>query len=319
VALCSKCGKREAIVYQKHTGMKLCKNCLFEDVKQRILEQVKKYDMILPEDRILIGISGGKDSYVLLRFLPEIHPSSKLFGLMIEEGIKGYNRAETFSFVKSSCHELGIDCVITSIKEVLKYSVDEFMSLQIKRCNSIKISACTFCGIARRRILNVYARSHGMNKVATGHNLDDEVQTYLINILRGDIMRLIQLHPLSIVHSPLLVKRIKPLRTIYEYETAFIAYMEGFRFQETECPYIVERPTLRTKIRELIKEIERIDPSAQLKFLNEVDKALEPLVKMRNMDSVNLPRCSQCGEPTAPGRNICKFCELIDNVLNIQY
>jgi uncharacterized protein (TIGR00269 family) len=319
VTLCSRCGRREAIVYQRHTGMRLCKNCFFEDVKQRILEQIKKYNMILPGDRILIGISGGKDSFVLLRFLPEIHTPSKLFGLMIEEGIRDYNRVETFNLIKSTCHELGIDCTITSIKEVLRYSVDEFMFFQMKKYGSIKISACTFCGIARRRILNIYARSYSMNKVATGHNLDDEVQTYLINILRGDIMRLVQLHPLSVVHSPLLIKRIKPLRTIYEYETAFIAYMENFSFQETECPYIVQRPTLRSKIRELIREIEKVNPSAQLEFLKELDNVLEPLVKIRNRDPVNLPQCVKCGEPTAPGRSTCKFCELIDSMLNTQY
>jgi len=297
--------------------MKLCKSCLLEDVKWRILEQIKKYNMINQGDRVLIGISGGKDSFILLKFLSEIHQPSKLLGLMIEEGIRGYNRADTFTFIKDVCRNLGVDCIITSIKEVLGRGVDELMQFQIKKYGFIKISACTFCGIARRRILNIYARSYGMNKVATGHNLDDEVQTYLINILRGDIMRLIQAHPLSVVHSPLLVKRIKPLRAVYEYETAFIAYIENFKFQEAECPYIIQRPTLRLKIRELIREIEKFNPSVQLEFLKEIDSIIEPLVKARNANIINLPLCIKCGEPTAPRRNICKFCELLDAMLSM--
>ncbi|MEM0027247.1 MAG: TIGR00269 family protein [Ignisphaera sp.] len=272
--------------------------------------------MILPEDTVLIGISGGKDSYVLLRILAEIHSTSKIVGLMIEEGIRGYNRADVFSFLKKICNEIGVDCLITSIRKELGYSVDDFNSLQLERYDKPKISACTYCGIARRRILNAYARMLGADKVATGHNLDDEVQTYLINILRGDIMRLVQLHPLSVTHSKLLVKRVKPLRTIYEYETSFLAYIENFRFQEVECPYILQRPTLRSRVREMVKELERSYPDIQIRFLRYIDSVLEPLVKSSNEKAVNLPLCSQCGEPTSPSRNICKFCELINSIVS---
>ena len=271
--------------------------------------------MILPGDNVLIGVSGGKDSYVLLRILAEIHNTSKVVGLMIEEGIHGYNRADVFAFLKKVCNEIGVDCLITSIKKELGYSVDDFVSLQTEKYGTLKISACTYCGIARRRILNAYARMLGVDKVATGHNLDDEVQTYLINILRGDIMRLVQLHPLSVTHSKLLVKRVKPLRTIYEYETSFLAYIENFRFQETECPYILQRPTLRSRIREMVKELERSYPDIQIRFLRYIDNILEPLVKSSNKNSVDLPLCSHCGEPTAPGRSICKFCELINSIV----
>ncbi len=273
--------------------------------------------MILPGDTVLVGVSGGKDSYVLLKILAEVHNPSKIIGLMIDENIHGYSRADVFDFLKKTCHDLGVDCINTSIKKELGYGVDDFMLMQIKKYSSIKVSACTFCGIARRRILNAYARTFNVNKVATGHNLDDEVQTYLINILRGDLMRLIQLHPLSMTHSKLLVKRIKPIRAIYEYETSFMAYIENFKFQETECPYILQRPTLRARIRELIKDIEKFYPGIQIKLLKYVDEILEPLVKSTNTKPIELPLCSKCGEPTSPGRTICKFCELVNEVLNI--
>ena len=312
--LCTRCGKREAVFYQRHTGERLCRECFVEDLESRVLDQIRRYNMISPGDKILIGISGGKDSYTLLHLLAHIHPPSKLIGVMINEGIKEYNREDVFSYLSNVCRELGIDCIVTSIKKELGYSVDEFVMLQLKKFGRYEISACTYCGIARRRILNKYARMFGVNKVATGHNLDDEVQTYLINIMRGDVMRLIQLHPLSATHSPKLIKRIKPLRAIYEYETAFFAYINNFRFQETECPYITQLLTLRSKVRELIKEIEKRYPDIQLKFLQFIDMSVEPLVKTRNIESITLPLCSQCGEPTSPNRSLCKFCEIINSI-----
>ncbi|MCI4437429.1 MAG: TIGR00269 family protein [Ignisphaera sp.] len=314
---CDRCKVREAVVFQRHTGLRLCKECFMDDLRQRVLHQVRKYHMILPGDRVLVGVSGGKDSYVLLKILSEIHSSSKIIGVMIEEGIRGYNRSEIFNYMKNICKALNIDCILTSIKEELGYSVDDFMELQLKKFGRIEISACTYCGIARRRILNTYARRYGADKVATGHNLDDEVQTYIINILRGDIMRLLQLHPLSNVHSKLLVKRIKPLRAVYEYETAFAAYLDNFRFQESECPYIVQRPTLRARLREVLNELERVKPGIQLRFLQEIDMLLEPFVETQNRNNLTLPLCTRCGEPTAPGRNLCKFCELIDTVIGM--
>lgn len=315
--LCDLCNKEQATFFQKHTGRKLCVKCFANDVLHRVKTQIQLYSMLSFSDRIAVGVSGGKDSYVLLHILSSIINTNNVFGIMIDEGIAGYTRKEIFDLVKKFCIEIGVDCIYISMKEVLKYDVDNFVKLYVeyaKKKNSYIISPCTYCGIARRRILNMYARELGASKVATGHNLDDEIQTYVINILRGDIMRLAQLHPLSETHSEKLVKRIKPLRSIYEYESTYYAYTLGYVFQEHECPYIVERPTLRVKVRELLIELERKYPGAQLKLLDFLDNVITSLlIKSR----INLPACEMCGEPTSPDRTICKFCELIETIKNI--
>ncbi len=308
--LCDICGNRAAVFLQLHTGKRLCKECFINDLKNRVVNYIKRYSLLNHNDKILVGLSGGKDSYTLFKILLEIHDPAKIVGLMIEEGIKGYNREEQYVFIKSICKEFNVDCIKTDLKKELGYSVDDFMNLQHRK--SLKFSACTYCGIARRRVLNYYARIYNVDKVATGHNLDDEVQTYIINILRGDIMRLIQLHPLSEVHSVSLVKRIKPLRIIYEYETAFFAYLEHYHFQETECPYISEEPTLRVRIRELLHSLESRYPGIQLKFIEYLDKILEPYVISSRYKGIELPRCINCGEPTSPNRLLCKLCELMN-------
>ncbi len=311
---CSICGVKRAVAYQRHSGLKLCRDCLYEDVKKRVIDQINRYSMILPGDRVLIGLSGGKDSFVLLNILAELYSPSKLIGLMIEEGIYGYNRGEVLEYMENICRELGVECIRTSLKKDLGYSVDDYMKYQLASNSGYIASACTYCGIARRRILNSYARMLGLDKVATGHNLDDEVQTYVINILRGDFMRLLQLHPLSSVHSTKLIKRVKPIRMVYEYETALLAYMMGYRFQEVECPYISIRPTLRVKVREMLVSLEMWSPGVQLRFLEFIDTTLESVVKMGVFKSIELSHCRLCGEPTSPNRVICKFCELIDGM-----
>lgn len=311
---CGICGTKRATVYQRHSGLRLCSDCFHEDVRARVLDQVNRYSMVLPGDGVLIGLSGGKDSFVLLNILSEVCSPSKIVGLMIEEGIHDYNRDEVFEYIESICRDRGVECIRTSLKKELNYSVDDYMRYQLSIESDYIASACTYCGIARRRVLNSYARMLGLNKVATGHNLDDEVQTYVINILRGDFMRLVQLHPLSSVHSTKLVKRVKPLRSVYEYETTMLAYIMGYRFQETECPYISLRPTLRVRIREMLISLEVWRPGIQLEFLKFIDTLLEDAVENRVFKSIELPYCRLCGEPTSPNRELCKFCELINRM-----
>ncbi|MEM1525567.1 MAG: ATP-binding protein [Ignisphaera sp.] len=315
MTLCDICKVNPASFFQRHTRKRLCRDCFELSILTRVKDQIERYSMLSLNDTVAIGISGGKDSYVLVYILAQILSPNKIIGITIDEGITGYSRSEIYRSVKALCSSLRIDCIYVSMKEALGYSVDDFMERYLDAIHNkninLPISACTYCGIARRRILNIYARELGATKVATGHNLDDEVQTYVINILRGDIIRLIQLHPLSRTHSPKLIKRIKPMRSLYEYETSFYAYLLRYPFQEFECPYIETRPTLRVKVREMLNEVEKLNPGAQLNLLEFLDNLVEHII---NIQKISLPLCKLCGEPTSPNREICKFCELIELV-----
>ncbi|MEM1916882.1 MAG: TIGR00269 family protein [Ignisphaera sp.] len=317
MVICSVCGKNQATFFQKHSGRRLCRECFINDIRYRVKEQISRYSMISSGDRVVVGVSGGKDSYVVLHILSEIVNPNNIIGVMIDEGIAGYTREDMYIAVRKFCSDIGVDCIYVSMEKILDFSVDRFMRFYLeyaKENNMYSISACTYCGIARRRILNMYARELKANKVVTGHNLDDEIQTYIINIIRGDVMRLAQLHPLSETHSDKLVKRVKPLRSIYEYESAYYAYLLGYTFQEYECPYIVTRPTLRTKVRDVLIELEKLYPGVQLKLLEFLDNTIANiLVKPR----IALPTCKICGEPTSPNRSICKFCELVEDIKKI--
>ena len=306
---CSLCGKSEARVMQRHTGRALCWECFRGDLLRRFEEEVRRYNMFTPTERVLLALSGGKDSYVLLDLVREVHDASRIGIVTIIEGVGGYNRAEDIEWIVSASRAYGIDLHITSFKEFTGFSLDELVGLDESK--GVGASPCTYCGILRRRIINYQARTLGYDKVLTAHNLDDEVQTYVMNLLRGDRGRLIQNHPLSRTLSRHFVKRVKPLRKVYEWETAVYAYMKGFRFQETECPYLRRRPTLRAEVRDYLYEVERTRPGSLLRMLEAIDDYVERVLLPSGSQLMELPRCSVCGSPTAYGRTTCALCDLL--------
>ena len=306
VRLCDSCGYRRAVVLQRHTGRALCLECFRDSIVDRVKVEVSRWRLIEPSDTVMMALSGGKDSYVLLDVLPEVVRPSRLFGLSIIEGIPGYNREEDVRALREAARERGVDVIVTSIREYVGLSLSEIYSRA--RMRGSKHVACTFCGIARRRIMNFYARIHGASKVATAHNLDDEAQTAVINFLRGDVAGLVKMHPLSRPKGPGVIARVKPLRKIYEWETASLALLMGFRFQETECPFISMQPTLRARVREALYRAEVESPGTLLKMMDALDSAL---AHVASRSSAVMRACRLCGEATTGRRDICKFCELM--------
>lgn len=303
---CDVCGKRRADVLQPHTGLRLCRGCFTADLVARVSREIFRFGMIRGGEKILLAISGGKDSFTLLDVMSRIYDPELLGGVTIVEGIASYNRAEHVEEIKRLGAERGVEIFVYSLKELWGASVDEMV--EGSKARGLRISPCTYCGIHRRKGMNIVARELGYDKVATAHNLDDEVQTLMINVLRGDLERLLANHPRRAKGSRLFVDRIKPLRKIYERETAAYAYLAGFRPQEVECPYLELQPSLRARIREILYEVERERPGTLLKVLEWYDNAFDPLREPKKPPE--LPSCEACGEPTSPGRTLCKSCEL---------
>ncbi|MCS7107424.1 MAG: TIGR00269 family protein [Acidilobaceae archaeon] len=299
---CALCGVRKASVFQPAKRRALCKECFLEDVRSRVRAEVERWRMIEPGDRVLLALSGGKDSYVLLESIALYHSPSKLVGLSIVEGIPGYNREEDVAALKEVAKGYGVEIMVVRVKDFAGLSVHEMV--KEARARGSPTSACTFCGVARRRIMSSVAEELGVDKLATAHNLDDEVQTAIMNILRGDLAGLLKLHPLSKGAG---VRRVKPMRKIYEWESATYAMIRNFPFQRAECMFISEHPTLRARLRGELYRLERESPGALLRALELLDELLVP-------GEERVERCSRCGSPTAPSRSICRLCELLEEL-----
>lgn len=308
---CDYCG-HQAQILLPHLNLRLCSNCYRINIIKRVSDELKRFNLVDTRDIILMGVSGGKDSFVLLDVLSKIHDPEKLVALTIIEGIPNYNRSDEIEFIRRISRERGVDHIVTSFKEKVGFSLFEMVDLA--RVKTLELSACTFCGIIRRRLINEYAREIGATKTATAHNLDDEAQTLLINFFRGDTSKLLRQHPIAPVPSPKLIKRIKPLRKIYEWEAATYAYYYGYRFQEVECPYILHQPTVRARIRRWMIMLEKERPGILLSLLNNFDDIIYYSNLARGESKVILNECKLCGEPTSPNREYCKICELLTKI-----
>ncbi len=270
---------------------------------------IAKHHMLDFDDHLAVAVSGGKDSLSLLNILAKLkryRPKSSLVAVTVDEGIKGY-RNEALDIAAKNCESLEIPHHIVSFKELFGYTLDELIS-KAREKGQTELTSCAYCGVLRRRALNVAAREVNATKIATAHTLDDEAQTVLMNIMRGDIARLAKEKPVTSEVHPLLVRKIKPFCEILENESALYAYVKNIPFQDTPCPYASE--ALRNDIRAMLNLME--EKHAGTKFT--VSRAMERLRPALEQTLVkeDFRTCSECGEPSA--QTLCKTCELLRHV-----
>ena len=279
---CAVCGRKA--VAKDYSGRPLCDEHFAESIVERAREEVKGV-----EGPLVLAVSGGKDSLVLMDVMAKIYDVEKMGAVTVVEGAPGGYRLKEAEVAREFAKKLGIRHVTLTFKELFGKSLEEMVKVG-------KLNPCTYCGVFRRRALDLVAKELGA-KVVTGHTLDDEVHTALLNLLRGSWEDLLKINSKN---------RIKPLRRVYEREVAIYAYLRKIPFQSEECPYIVTRPSLRGRLREEFFEYEQLKPGALLKWR----KALERL----GAPEVELSRCERCGFPTSPGRRVCRACELAEEV-----
>lgn len=291
---CDKC-KSDAIIYQRYSGMHLCESHFKADVKRKIKKTIRKYGMIKSADKIAVALSGGKDSFLLLNVLNEIitpRRDVELFVISVDEGIEGY-RDGLLKQAACLVEEMGLSHRIGYFKEEISITIDSIVKMDFKE------APCSFCGVLRKTVLNSLAREMGATKVATGHNLDDEAQSVLMNYLKGDINRLSRLMPKRPIDG--LVPRIKPLREIPEREITLYGLLEGFPMTVNECPYAGD--AFRSDLREVLNMLEDGHPGISYSILRGFEKIRSYLPG--SMDDVL--RCEICGEPSSG--KVCKVCE----------
>ncbi len=262
VTTCNKC-KAQAIIFQRYSGMHLCEKHFAEDVERKVKRTMRKYSMVKKNDRIAVAVSGGKDSIVLLYLLNEIFSCRRdieLFAITVDEGIKEY-REDTIKSARKITKELKIEHHIFSFKEEYDISLDEIVIGKEK-------APCTFCGVFRKSILNRTAKYLSATKVATGHDLDNEAQSIMMNYLRGDIGRLARFIPSRIQKG--FVPRVKPLREIPEREVPLYGVIKGLYMDSRECPYA--HLSLRSHIRDMLNEFENKHPGTKYSIVRGSEK-----------------------------------------------
>jgi len=309
MSTCTLCKGKETVFMRLYSGEKLCGKCFCKSIESRVRATISKYEMLEPKDKIMVAVSGGKDSVTLLHILTKIErafPEATLSAVTVDEGIKGY-RDEALRVAAKNCRKLGVEHLVTSFKEMYGYTLDEIVGMIQKR-EKKGLTPCSYCGVLRRRALNTAAREAGVDKLATAHSLDDETQTMILNILHGDALRIARAKPVLTVIHPKLVQRVKPLCEVPEKEIAFYAYLRKIEFQGIPCPYA--QTALRNDVRTMLNRMEEKHAGTNFAIFRSIERIRPALEAMA--EEAKLRDCRICGEPTVG--DFCKPCQMLQEL-----
>ncbi len=294
---CAKC-TREAEFFIPYAGVHLCREHFVEFIDRKVKSEIREQVHFRKDDRILIAVSGGKDSMLLMHEMHKIFGEWRDFEMIavtVDEGIGDF-RLKCAEIAGDYASRLGIEHRLISFKEYLGITTEEVAEVDKE------LKPCSYCGVFRRKVLNMYAREIGARYLLLGLNLDDYAQSVIMNVTRGDVYRLARLGPHKVVREGF-VPRLAPLRKVLEREVRIYNEIEGIPYYHKRCPYA--SLAIRDLYREFLNNLERRDPAVKFSTLNFFDK-IRPLIE--DETSKELGRCRICGEPTIG--EICKACEL---------
>ena len=295
---CSSCGGKPFHT-RIYSGETLCVSCFGESIVDKTRRTISKYSMIERGDRVAVAVSGGKDSLSLLKVLGLLSGDRgfSIQVISVDEGVQGY-REEAIRNAASASRELGVEHFTLSYKELFGFTLDEALNWKDDR----DVASCSFCGVFRRRAIDEAAVKVGATVVATAHNLDDFVQTFMMNLMHGDVGRLAWLDP-TYVDRSFPVRRVKPFTEVYEQELALYAFSSGIPFQSVSCPYMHEG--LRSEVRDHLNQLEASHPGMKNVILR---SGLDVISKYSGAAGKESVPCSNCGKPSSSG--LCNVCRM---------
>ena len=305
---CEKCGKKAAedLPYGPH---KLCKEHFMRFFERRVRRTCRVNKLVVAGEKLLVAVSGGKDSCVALYMMHRIFgKTNEIEALLIDEGILGY-RDKALGFAEGNCKDWGIPFTRISFADEFGFTMVDVM----RKTGAKKRlgSTCAFCGVLRRKIMNKYAKKLKAKKLVTGHNLDDETQSILMNVCEADLKRFERLGP---GHSKAMIKglvpRIKPLWETPEIEIIAFAGHAGIKFhQEQCCPF--KWQAKRNDFRAILNHLESSYPGTMYSILSFFRQVLPKLSKgAKQRKEINY--CAECAEPC--NAEICQPCKLIKKI-----
>jgi len=294
---CRRCTEPAVIEVRRHNSA-FCKDCFVHVVREQVRKAIRRFDMLAPRDRVLVAVSGGKDSLALWDLLLGLGYDAT--GLYLGLGIGGYSDRSgriTRAFAESRDATL----VEVDLERDLGFDIPTAGTKGSR-------STCAVCGLSKRYVFNRAALEGGFDVVATGHNLDDEAATLLGNTLRWDTEYIARQSPL-LPGKEGMVKKVKPLYRLSELETAAYAFLRGIDYVVEECPLVAGNTQLRHK--GAMNALEAASPGAKAQFfLGYLDRGA-PL--FRQADTAELRPCERCQQPTT-GR-FCAFCRARAQIL----
>ena len=309
---CRKCGGKAVINMRQHK-LALCKDhylSWFSGQTQRFIE---KYHMFGYQDRILVAVSGGKDSLALWDVLNQLGYQAD--GLYIGLGINGGNSYSSKSqeFAERYANRNNLKLIVVDVAETAGATIPEAAALTLRG----KGKPCSICGLTKRHIMNRVAHQGQYNVLVTGHNLDDEVAVLFGNTLNWAVGYLTRQGPVLEEIAGGLTRKAKPFFRFYERETAAYTLLRGIDYIYQECPHATGAKSIYYKGQ--LNQLEADRPGAKLSFYLSFLRAKESglFAHQDSAAQINLHNCQTCGQPTSAPEQ-CAFCRTWDRVRSRQ-
>ena len=310
---CRKC-EAKAIINMRQHKLALCKEHFPLWIAEQTQRFIEKYHMFSREDRLLVAVSGGKDSLSLWDILHQLGYQAEgvYIGLGIDGGI--HYSDESHRLANKFAVERGLNLRVVDVHESYGETIHEMAELTTRG----KGRPCSVCGLTKRHVMNRIARDEGYDVLVTGHNLDDEAAVLFANTLNWSPGYLMRQSPVLQARQGM-VRKAKPLCRFYEREMAAYALVRSIDYIYDECPYVEGSKTIYYK--EILNKLEADRPGAKLSFYLSFLQAKESGLFNSPPESEEeigasgeiLNSCPRCGQPTtAPGE--CAFCRMVVQV-----
>ncbi|MBI5904755.1 MAG: adenine nucleotide alpha hydrolase family protein [Deltaproteobacteria bacterium] len=305
---CKRCRRADAAVELPSHHSAFCPDCFYLFFRRQVTEGIRKFRLLSPDDRVLVCVSGGKDSLVLWDVLMELGYETE--GLYVDLGIDGYSGRSKEKVLAYAAARGKTPIVADLAKEGIPIP-------EAARC--VRMQECSICGTVKRYFFNRVAAEGKFDVVATGHNLDDETARLLGNLVHWQRDHLARQHPFLPEAGVGLVRKVKPLWRVSELETAAYGFLKGIDYVTEECPLSEDATSLVYK--EALSLIEEKMPGTRIVFYQGFLDDANPLRRPpeaaapgedESWKSGTARPCASCGAPTYA--ETCAFCRMKERV-----
>jgi len=288
----------DAVIDIRRHNANFCAPHFLHHCEEQVVKTIADFEMITPNDRVLVAVSGGKDSLGLWDLLLTL--GYRADGFYIGLGIEGYSD-ESGEHARAFAKDRSATLLEVDLPDDYGFDVPN-------GAKAARRVPCSACGLSKRHLFDKAALDGGYDVVATGHNLDDEAAVLFGNVLRWNTDYLARQRPV-LAARPGFPKKVKPLVRLGEREMAAYCVLRGIDYQVEECPMADGNRHLGYK--EALNAIEVQSPGSKHAFyFGFLDKVAPALDEGAELEKEGLGRCARCGAPAAG--EICSFCRLVE-------